>query len=307
MDSHDTVPAGMKSPSVSLPRGSYLPINRCNLPAHILGGLTFQHAPAPLQLDGVACLHRDLWQRLQPLTDPAARVAQFCDYLAVHFRLDHPEQQGYEPGGRGRIKATWQRMLRGWSFDADGREGAVLKGWVESRFGLLPRFHRQPLRDFSAPAYRRYLEARAEGLYNTNALEAQLDLIYSFCQLQLAQNAQPVATPSAPAASAEHRLFADGPAEAASHLSLYRGINRLEQMEQLGAGGAEAMPVLLLNNLNSFSRDPERASEFGDRVAMIRVPREKVFCYDQLFPGQLQGEGEYIVIGGLYRVSAWVF
>lgn len=32
--------------------------------------------------------------------------------------------------------------------DSDGREGAILKGWVESRFGLLPRFHGEPLRDF---------------------------------------------------------------------------------------------------------------------------------------------------------------
>ena len=46
-----------------LPKGS-LPINRCNLPAVILGGLTFQRHPAPLLLDGVAELHHRLFRSL---------------------------------------------------------------------------------------------------------------------------------------------------------------------------------------------------------------------------------------------------
>ena len=35
--------------------------------------------------------------------------------------------------------------------------GAVLKGWVESRFGLVPAFHRQRLQRFPSPAWVRYL------------------------------------------------------------------------------------------------------------------------------------------------------
>ncbi|WP_210394709.1 NAD(+)--dinitrogen-reductase ADP-D-ribosyltransferase [Motiliproteus sediminis] len=271
-------------PLRQLPKGTYLPINRCNLPATILGGLTFQQQPVPLQIDGVAHLHADLFRRLDELDSADARVRQFEDYLDVHFRLDDPSAAGFKPGGRGRPKATWRRTLRGWFFDTDSREAAVLKSWVESRFGLLPRFHQAPIRDFSGEAYLAYLEARARGLYNTNSLEAQLDLVYSFCQYQLSQQQQ-------------------------SHLLLYRGVNRPEQLEQLpGCSPAgDALPALLLNNLNSFSCSVERASEFGDRVLAIRVPCEKVFCYDALFPGQLNGEGEYVVIGGLYQPECWVY
>lgn len=274
-------------PGCSLPWGSYLPINRCNLPAKILGGLRFQQQPAPLFIDGVAELHRELFARLDRLSDQPLRVQQFCDYLDVHFRLQDPAAAGYTPGGRGRPNANWQRVIRGWFFDTDSREGAVLKGWVESRFGLLPRFHRGPIRDYSAPSYLGYLEARARGLYNTNALEAQLDLVYSYCQYELSRPRQEVRQPP-------------------QHLSLYRGINRLEQLEQITPAqppAAAGLPILLLNNLNSFSRDPERASEFGDSLVKIRVPIQKLLCFEQLFPRLLQGEGEYLVIGGLYRIE----
>lgn len=264
-----------------LPRHCCLPINRCNLPAAILGGLTFQRQPTALMIDGVAELHHDLYRRLAALAAAPQRVTQFVDYLDVHFKLREPEAVGYQRGGRGRPKATWQRMLRGWLFDTDSREGAVLKGWVESRFGLLPRYHGGPIRDFSAATYRAYLEARAQGLYNTNALEAQLDLVYSFCQFELLQTR-------------------------CTHLTLYRGINGLAQMEWLPGGSAE-QPVMVLNNLNSFSRDPERASEFGDRVAAVRVPCAKVFCFDTLFPALFNGEGEYLVIGGLYELDHWLY
>ncbi len=55
-------------------------------------------------------------------------------------------------------------------------------------FGLLPRHHGGPIRDFSGEAYRRYLEMRATALYGTNALEAQLDLLYTYCQYELARS-----------------------------------------------------------------------------------------------------------------------
>ncbi|RRJ82934.1 NAD(+)--dinitrogen-reductase ADP-D-ribosyltransferase [Aestuariirhabdus litorea] len=273
-------PTGAGQSLCRLPANAYLPINRCNLPAVILGGLGFQQQPAPLYLDGVQALHRDLFERLQRLTDPLQRQQQFIDYLDVHFCLDDPEAAGYVAGASGRPKATWRRTLRGWLFDTDSREGAVMKAWVESRFGLLPRYHRGSIRDFSGDTYRGYLEARARGLYNTNALEAQLDLLYSFCQYELAQSG-------------------------AEPLYLYRGINRAEALEQVGVNGA-GQPVVLLTNLNSFSRELERASEFGDRVMRVQVPRQKLVCHDSLFPGLLKGEGEHLVIGGLYAIEDWV-
>lgn len=265
-----------KSPH--LPREARLPINRCNLPAVILGSLTYQRHPAALVLDGVAELHQDLFRRLNGVEDAGIRAEIFGDYLTVHFRLDHPEDAGSGGGRKNREKANYRRMIRGWSFDSDSREGAVLKGWVESRFGLTPRFHAEPLRDPSSEAYRRYLEMRAQGLYGTNALEAQFDLVYAYCQYELARR---------------HG--------GARHVTLYRGVNRMGEHEKLGA--ADDRMVLLLNNLNSFTCSRDRASEFGDYILATDVPLTKIFFYCGLLPGVLQGEDEFLVIGGLYEVG----
>lgn len=264
--------------AASLPRHARLPINRCNLPAVILGSLTFQRHPTPLALDGVAELHAELFRRLDAIRGDGARAAAFRDYLTVHFRLEHPEDAGFSDGPHQRAKANWLRTLRGWSFDADGREGAVLKGWVESRFGLLPRFHGEPLRDFAAPAFRRYQEMRAAGLYGTNALEGQLDLLYAFGQYEFARAGRQAATPT-----------------------LYRGVNRLGEHEVLASEGKRQ--TVLFNNLTSFTRERERAGEFGDYILEAQVPTAKIFFHCGLLPGVLKGEDEFLVVGGAYDVT----
>jgi len=261
----------------SLPTWARLPINRCNLPAVILGGLTFQRHPTPLALDGVAELHADLFELLGRVDDTAERARLFRDYMAAHFCLDHLEEAGCDDHSKKRAKANWLRVLRGWSFDADGREGAVLKGWVESRFGLLPRFHCEPLRDFVSPAYLRYLEMRSAGLYGTNALEAQLDLVYAYSQYEFARLGVP------------------------PRLTLYRGINRIAEHEVLA--DAAGRQVVLLNNLVSFTSSRERAGEFGDYIVEAEVPTTKVFFHCGLLPDQLKGEDEHLVIGGVYEVA----
>jgi NAD+--dinitrogen-reductase ADP-D-ribosyltransferase len=263
----------------ALPGSARLPINRCNLPAVILGGLTFQQHPVPLRLDGVAELHRALFQTLAGLAMPAQRAQRFRDYMTANFRLDHLEEVGYDAAvRRGRDRADYLRMLRGWLFDADGREAAVLKSWVESRFGLLPRSHQGPLGDFGGPNYQAFLAARSQGLYNTNALESQLDLLYSYCQYELA---------------------ARDPA--GQHLTLYRGVNRLEGHEVLGRP-TRREAVLLFNNLNSFTANQERACELGDTILEAPVPLAKILFFPGLLPDRLRGEEEHLVIGGLYRV-----
>ncbi len=265
----------------SLPRTVRLPINRCNLPAAILGSLTFQRHPTALKLDGVDELHRGLFQRLHGLDDAGERAGVFMAHMDAAFSLEHPEEAGYNPAWpHGRAKASYLKVLRGWAFDADGREGAVLKGWVESRFGLLPRHHGGPIRDFSGETYRQYLEQRSGGLYNTNSLEAQFDLLYSFCQFELARRR---------------------PGE--THVTLYRGVNRMGSYEELAsASQPEDRRIVLLNSLNSFTRERERACEFGDNILEVRVPLAKVMFFHGLLPGTLGGEAEFGVIGGVYEV-----
>lgn len=266
----------------SLPRDARLTINRCNLPAVVLGSLTYQKYPAPLLLDGVAEFHGDLFRRLA-VASPEAHAEVFRDYLTVNFRLDRPEEAGLSTGvsalRKGRAKASFVRVLRGWSFDSDSRDAAVLKGWVESRFGLTPRYHGQPLRDPSGEPYRRYLEMRSHGLYGTNALEAQFDLVYAFCQLQL---------------GLRH--------PEARHVTLYRGVNRMADHEIL-ARGERGRHVILLNNLSSFTCSRERACEFGDYILEVDVPLSKIFFHCGLLPGVLQGEDEFLVIGGVVEVT----
>lgn len=263
-----------------LPREACLPINRCNLPAVVLGSLTYQRHPSPLLLDGVAELHRDLFRRLgEAGDDPVVRGEVFRDYLTVHFQLEWPEEMGFTGNHKSRARANYARMIRGWSFDADNREGAVLKGWVESRFGLLPRWHGQPLRDTNDDAWLHYMEMRSQGLYGTSALESQFDLVYTYCQHELARR---------------HA--------GARHVTLYRGVNRVADHEILDSrdGGRH---TILLNNLNSFTCSRDRACEFGDTILTVDMPLTKIFFHCGLLPGVLQGEDEFLAIGGVVDVT----
>lgn len=267
------------SGKATLPATARRSLNRCNLPAVILGGLTFQQHPSPLYIDGVAELHQPFFKELDTLEGDEARAQHFIDYMSVQFRLHALEEAGFAvTQRRDRSKANYQRLLRGWAFNPDGQEAAVLKGWVESRFGLTPRFHGAPIRSTREASYQHYLQHYAAGLYNTNALEAQLDLLYSYCQYELRRR-----QPQQP------------------HLTLYRGINRLSEFEQLQRNADRL--IMLFNNLNSFSANRQRAGEFGDYILSARVPREKVLCYSGLLPGLLNGEEEYVVIGGIYEVT----
>lgn len=266
-----------------LPLAARLPINRCNLPAAILGGLSFQRAPTLLCIDGVAALHRPLLDLLDEIEVAAERAQRFVGYMEAHFRLTHPEDAGLtgqQP--KSRARASYLRVVRGWAFDPDGREAAVLKGWVESRFGLMPRHHGESLREPGSAAWQRYVAMRAAGLYGTNALEAQLDLLYAYSQYELA------------------RQFPQR-----THIRLYRGVNRLDDHEIVADDDVHSGPgakVVLLNNVSSFSRSRERAGEFGDTILGVDVPLPKLAFFSELLPGMLKAEDEYVVIGGLYRV-----
>ncbi|GGC05175.1 N-acyl homoserine lactonase [Marinobacterium zhoushanense] len=257
------------------PRSALLPINRSNLPARVIASLEYQRHPAPLRIDGVDSLYGDLLQHLSSCRCASERLEQFRNYMTLRFRLpadDLPDSPLDEP--QLRPKAHYNRLIRGWLFDSDSREGAVWKGWVESRFGLLTRFHKEPIPSPESDAYDRFLEERVRGIHNTNALETQLDLLYTYCQYELNQRYP-----------------------GRSHLRLYRG-----SRGQL-FGEHNGTKLKLFNNLSSFTLDPEEALRFGDQVLEVQVPLSKIVCFDSLLPGQLQGEQEYMVLGGLFEVS----
>ena len=113
----------------------------------------------------------------------------------------------------------------------------------------------------------------------TNAIFSQLDLLYEFVQ---------------------HELKTRDPKRA--HVTLYRGIYDIEEHDILQRLDKDRI-VLRLNNLNSFTRDFERAWEFGTLVLEAQVPIPKIF-FDGSFlhVSILQGEEEVLVIGGVYEV-----
>ncbi len=263
----------------TLPLQARLPINHCNLPSIILGSITFQRHPLPIYIDGIRELHRDLFHCLDVIEQPQNRAQYFMDYMVVRFRLEMLEEAGYSNESKlDRRKANYINTVRGWFFDSNSREAAVLKGWVESRFGLTPRFHHQIINDLNSEAYRRFNQERSEGLYNTNALESQLDLLYSYCQYELTRQYQ-------------HK-----------HFTLYRGCNQIEEYI-ISDQPKNKVSVLLLNNINSFSTSAERADEFGDHVIKVDVPFSKILITSTLLPGLLKGEEEMLVIGGLYETE----
>ena len=197
--------------------------------------------------------------------------------MAVVFDLD--SQPG--PGEKRRYRANYLRLLKDWGFDANSPAGAVLKGWVESRFGLFPTFHKAPLRRFNSAAWLTYVEEKMSGRFHNNSIYMQLDLLYEFCQWMLA------------------RFHATG----RKRLRLYRGSNDLNDhllLQQLE--GRQAL--LCLNNLVSFTAQPDIADEFGDIIIEAEVPLAKILFYNDLLQHHpLRGEAEYLVIGGDYMVT----
>jgi NAD+--dinitrogen-reductase ADP-D-ribosyltransferase len=163
--------------------------------------------------------------------------------------------------------------------DSNSIEGAVLKRWVESRMGIVPSFHRARITGIHSEAYFEYSVEVMKGSVRTNAIQSQLDILYEYCQYELFRK-----YPSTPV------------------IPLYRGTydaSEHDVIEQID----RRTHIVRLNNLVSFTSDEERAWEFGSTVWEVLVPLGKIFFYNDLLPGSImKGEGEYLVIGGEYRV-----
>ena len=258
------------------------PFNLCNLPPWAIASRKFNSHPQSLEIQGVRHSHQRLFDALDQIDARLARGQQFHDYMDVVFQL-HQWEQADTSSSRKSLKNSYLRFLRGWMFDSNSREGAVLKGWVESRLGLPPTFHRVPIIDIHDAAYHVYLVERMQGVARTSALMAQFDLLYEFVQDEL-RRSKPAPT----------------------HLRLWRGINDFNDQRILEKLGGRRH-VVRLNNLVSFTTDFERAWEFGSKVLQADVPLSKVFfCGDLLPAALLKGEGEVVVIGGEYEVEVLI-
>lgn len=251
---------------------------RCNLPPWIVGSLEFQDNPQPLEIDGARTTDRRLFAQLDATTDPLQRGQIFHDYVSVKFRLHEWNQ--HQASARASLRHSYIRFLANWGADSNGHAGAVLKAWVESRFGLRATYHQGLLATDSA-AREHYAADRMKGAAQTMGVSMQFDLLYTFCQDEL------------------RRRHPDR-----THLTLYRGTHDPEEYA-VGDGSAAAGTAVRLNNLSSFTSDREIAWEFGSSVWEVQVPLAKIIFFSGLLPRHLlEGEAEFLVLGGEYRVRS---
>jgi NAD+--dinitrogen-reductase ADP-D-ribosyltransferase len=257
--------------------------NLVGLPTEFVASRDFHEQPMPLHISGVREMNATLFEMLSQAADLGEAGEAFMCYMTAMFGLD-PEQRedGEKVSGRRRYRSSFLRLVKGWGYDSNGPEGAVLKGWVESRFGIFPTYHKQPIRRISSGAWTTYVEEKMSSRFHNNAIHTQLDLVYEFCQWALARFVAP----------------------RESHLTLYRGTNSFDEhliRERISKHSA----VIRLNNLASFTADREVACCFGDIILTTRVPIAKLAFFNTLLSMHaLNGEAEYLVIGGDYQVTA---
>jgi NAD+--dinitrogen-reductase ADP-D-ribosyltransferase len=253
-------------------------LSLCDVPPWIVGSREFNDDPTPLTLHGAYRVDRHLFERLDAESDPAIRETLFDEYMSVKFYLHQWAEES--PLAKRSIKNSYQRFLRGWGVDSNSVEGAVLKGWVESRFGLAPNFHKQPICADIEEDYTPYDVDRMRGHSRTNSIHDQFDLLYRYTQYELARR-EP------------NRRW----------IRLYRGTYDAQEHTVTERVGKHVYYVRL-NNLSSFTTEVERAWEFGTTVWSVDVPTCKIFFYGDLLPSSfLKGENEHLVIGGEFRVS----
>lgn len=258
--------------------------NLVGVPAPILASRLFNEHPVPLHIAGTREAHGGLFALLGRCADLGEAREVFEHYVAIAFGLQ-PVAHAADSAEARRWRSSWRRLLQGWGGDANGPAGAVLKGWVESRFGMAPLFHRARLERFPSPAWVSYLEEKAASRYHGNCIHQQLDLLYEYSQWALDR----FGLPSQPDST---------------HVQVWRGSTRAE--EQLVEGRLQDRACTVrLNSIASFSLSRDEAGCFGDWLFELQVPRCKLLVWPGLLPGQvLQGEQEVLALGGDYPVRA---
>lgn len=258
--------------------------NLVGVAAPLLASTPFNAHPLALHIVGTREAHAGLFSLLQTSHDADEASDMFVHYMSLAFGLQ-PAVLPTSSAEARRWRASYIKLLQSWGVDSNGQAGAVLKGWVESRFGLVPCFHKAKLERFPSPAWIAYIEEKASSRFHNNSIYQQLDLLYEFCQWTL-QRFKP---------------FGHG-----RHVSLWRGVTRCEEQIVSGAlrHGAHKL-VIRLNNLVSFATSAAHAECFGDWVLRSDVPLCKLLFYPGLLPSvPLTGEGEVLAVGGDYEVEA---
>ena len=256
-------------------------LNQCDLSPWFLSSIDYNNEPKPVHVLGVRRENSGLFKRLDEEYDKSRRSECFVDYMSVKFHLH--EWQQYQQRVSKSLRNSYLKFIRNWGVQSNSPSGAVLKSWVESRFGIEPTYHHRSLTTGCQSTRFRYRSEVIRGSAHTSAINQQLDLLFEYCQYEL------------------QRQYRN-----CKWLTLYRGTHDPEEYEILESKGVRS--CVKLNNLSSFTSDRERAWEFGSTVWEVEVPLYKVFFYSGLLSDSLlKGEEEYMVIGGNYWVKTLLF
>lgn len=261
---------------------AHLCMNLCEVPAWAIASSGFNVQPSAIHIAGVRPSNRRLFSKLDQTESASDRSKIFHEYLCVKFNLHHWNE--YAGKARKSLRNSYIRFLNGWGMDSNGTEGAVLKSWVQSRFGVMPTYHRGILKHEGGVEDERFVYDRMRGRSRTNAIDSQLDLLYEFCQYELKRRWPLRETQT-----------------------LYRGTCDPEE-HFVRKSDSSRKSIVRLNNLVSFTADRERAWEFGSTVWKACIARPKIVFFSELLGRSiLQGEAEYLVIGGDYEVEELLY
>lgn len=257
--------------AMSLPYGP----NLVGVPTEFLASVDYAECPCALHIIGVREMNAPLFEMLGLAADIDEASEALAKYMTAMFGLE-PEQLREEARGVGPpFRYSFVRLIIGWGHDSSSRDAAVLKGWVESRFGLPPAHHGERITSFSDAAWRTYIEHRMGSGFHANSIFAQLDLVYEYVQWALRTLVHPGET----------------------HLRLYRGAAHVEEQVVRRLNVRE--PVLRLNSLSSFTTDRYVADSFGPVVVSVRAPMPKILFASALMSFfRFRAEREVLLIGG---------
>lgn len=172
-------------PQISPSVPPFVALNCCDVSPWVIGSAEFNERPTPLRLARVRESNRGFFAKLRDTPSIERRGEIFHEYLDVIFGLHHWTEHG--GSARRSLRNSYLRFLQGWMVDSNGPAGAVLKSWTRSRFGLDPTFHRKVLRQGEIDEDPTFAFDRMKGMAATNAIYLQLDLLYEYCQYELAR------------------------------------------------------------------------------------------------------------------------
>jgi NAD+--dinitrogen-reductase ADP-D-ribosyltransferase len=250
-------------------------INLIGISADFLASPGFNETAARIEIPGVREFNPELFSMLADAESLEEAERAFTLYMNALFAID-VEQASSNISSP--FRSSYLKLLQGWGFDSNSPEGAVIKGWVESRFGLAPNYHKHPLSRGDPEASTCYLKEKMDSRFHGNSIYSQLDLLFEFCQHIL-----------------RRFLYAE-----CSHVTLYRGLNAPEVKNF----NRKSASLVSLNNIVSTSIDRDVAGCFGDIIVEIRAPISKILFVNGLLSIRpLRGEGEVLLIGGDYWVT----